>query len=519
MNLLSLGKNPISSDQPAGTDARYEPEFEVLQAEIDKLSSPSSTDGIDWQKVAEGSALILSEKSKDLLVGSYLAVSQIHIRQIDGLSVGLTVMHDLVNEYWDTLFPPKNRMRGRIAAIEWWLEKSETALKSLTVEPQPADKIEIWKINLNRINTVLQKYLEEAPLLRPIERFIEGIPVRGDKKPSFETPPSAKEKSEIQPVSKKHTSTSANDTSEMPSALDQERLLRDALQTVRRVSDYFLDENLSDPRGYRLRRIAGWAMIQTLPPVNNGRTQIPPPIQYDTILNNLKTLKDKSNWEALARNAEERFQGALLWLDLNRFTAEAMASLGDSFKNAYDAICQETSFLLFRLPGIENLSFSDGIPFADTETKQWLMSISVGGDSTMEHSVSPVREDDYMEETIQEALSLVKKKKLEEAVTSIQREIRRSYSKKDRLLWRLGLTHVLINANKPILAMPHLELILQDINIYKLEEWDSDLALKSFKMVWNGLKIHADNSVKEKLDGILNCIAKLDPAEALRLNK
>ena len=127
MELLSLGKDPIQPDQPTGSDVRYEPEFEELQAEIDKLSSPSSSGGIEWKKVNTLSALILAEKSKDLLVASYMAVSQVHTHQLDGLAIGLTVMHDMVEAYWDNLFPPKKRMRGRLGAIEWWIEKTENA--------------------------------------------------------------------------------------------------------------------------------------------------------------------------------------------------------------------------------------------------------------------------------------------------------------------------------------------------------------------------------------------------------
>ena len=49
MDIHSLGKEPIQQDQPAGLDVRYEPEFEQLQAEIDKLSMPSASGGTDWK--------------------------------------------------------------------------------------------------------------------------------------------------------------------------------------------------------------------------------------------------------------------------------------------------------------------------------------------------------------------------------------------------------------------------------------------------------------------------------------
>ena len=39
MELSELGRNPISEQEPAGKDVRYEPDFEALSQEVEKLSS------------------------------------------------------------------------------------------------------------------------------------------------------------------------------------------------------------------------------------------------------------------------------------------------------------------------------------------------------------------------------------------------------------------------------------------------------------------------------------------------
>jgi len=114
MDLLLLGKSPINSEQPTGIDVRYDPTFEQLQAEIDKLSSPSAASAIDWKKVVNLASEILSEKSKDLLITSYLAVGLIHTLKMEGLGIGLKIYIDLVNQFWENLYPKKKRMRGRI---------------------------------------------------------------------------------------------------------------------------------------------------------------------------------------------------------------------------------------------------------------------------------------------------------------------------------------------------------------------------------------------------------------------
>ncbi len=55
--------------------------------------------------------------------------------------------------------------------------------------------------------------------------------------------------------------------------------------------------------------------------------------------------------------------------------------------------------------------------------------------------------------------------------------------------------------------------------MFRLEEWDPDLALKGLEVVWLGFKIHTDQAAKDQLGDILNRIAKLDAAEAVRLGK
>jgi type VI secretion system protein VasJ len=525
MDLLSLGKEPVSADQPAGSDVRYEPEFEELQAEIDKLSNPSATDSTDWNKVTKLASEILATKAKDLLVASYLAVAQIHINQIEGFAVGLAVYRDLLEQFWDGLFPAKKRMRGRVAAIEWWLEKCEAAQEMIKLETLPAEKVEGYRKDLQQIDKLLQEYLEEAPLLRPIERFIDNIPIAAEEKPAPEAPPPSEEKPKATPPPSQEPETPKPTPSaapgEMASASDAEKVLRETLQTIRRVADFFTNENLSDARGYRWRRIAGWAMIQALPPATDGQTQIPPPLQYETVQSDLNGLKDKGSWEALIRATEEKIQGALLWLDLNRFAAEALAGLGDPYQDAHDAVCQETAYLVLRIPGIESLSFADGTPFCDAQTRQWLKDISLGGGTVMAEplAVTGAGEEDRMAEAIQKAQALAKKKKIGEAVSMLQQELRSSFSKQDQLLWRLGMSQILVNANKSQLALPIMESVFQDIDTYRLEEWDPNLALKGLKMVWQVLSARSDESTKAQVTDVLNRIAKLDPAEALTLAK
>ena len=141
MELAELGKQPIRPDQPAGDDVRYDPQYEELQAEVDKFSSPSASGAVDWDKVVKLSSDILSQKSKDLLVASYLAVALIQTKKFEGVEIGSRIYRDLIEGHWDALFPTKARMRGRVAAIEWWAEKAESVLEQLPKGPFAEERI------------------------------------------------------------------------------------------------------------------------------------------------------------------------------------------------------------------------------------------------------------------------------------------------------------------------------------------------------------------------------------------
>lgn len=118
MKVRELGQNPISPDNPSGNDAHYEPEFEQLQQEIDKLSIVSAAgDSTDWKKVTSLSVTILSEKSKDLLVAVYLVTGLTKTHGFEGFAVGVAFLKDLVENFWETMYPPKRRMRGRLNAL------------------------------------------------------------------------------------------------------------------------------------------------------------------------------------------------------------------------------------------------------------------------------------------------------------------------------------------------------------------------------------------------------------------
>jgi type VI secretion system protein VasJ len=121
--VAALGASPIAGANPAGVSSRYEPEFEKMAAEIAKLESVEGKANIKWDVVVECSIALLTGKTKDLLVSSYLALGLTQERGYLGLSQGLTVVRDMMAAHWEGLFPEKTRIRARATALQWMSER------------------------------------------------------------------------------------------------------------------------------------------------------------------------------------------------------------------------------------------------------------------------------------------------------------------------------------------------------------------------------------------------------------
>jgi type VI secretion system ImpA/VasJ family protein len=132
-----LGENPIAGDKPAGDNARYDPEFEQLQAEVGKMENPAGGE-IKWQLVVDLSRNILQNKSKDLLVAAYFAYGLLQQQGYQGLLEGLGVVNSMCATHWDNgMFP--DRPRARESALDWLIDRVQPHLDNGT----PADAAEL----------------------------------------------------------------------------------------------------------------------------------------------------------------------------------------------------------------------------------------------------------------------------------------------------------------------------------------------------------------------------------------
>ncbi len=133
--LQTLGSAAIPGASATGNSARYEPEFEQMQAEIDKLIALEGGTP-DWTLVSDCASTLLAKKSKDLLCAAYLCAALRETRGWSGLAEGLNVIKALVTTHWDGLHP--ERLRARKTAVDWLLDRIKPLAE--TTDAQVSDQ-------------------------------------------------------------------------------------------------------------------------------------------------------------------------------------------------------------------------------------------------------------------------------------------------------------------------------------------------------------------------------------------
>ncbi|TDV28722.1 type VI secretion system protein VasJ [Paraburkholderia caballeronis] len=516
MNDLSgLGKQPISDAQPCGNDVRDEPDFELLQDEIGKLSNPFANSSVDWNRVSALSAALLADKGKDMLVACYLAGGLLRTSGLPGLRDGLQVLADLLQTHWDGLYPPLQRIRARRNAMQWLIDRvkadgDERDWSSLP--PQDAELVDGLRGALNAIDAILVGKDDDAPSLRPLLTLTNSIPVAELVKPPPETPaadtgaPTANGSGANPAPSAAASTTPAPGQTPLDSAESVEKATGEALDRLAEIGAWLADADPLAASGFRLRRIAAWTAIEAAPPAHGGQTMLPGPVQ--PVQDALKGLLGRLDNDSLINFTEAQLQTFPFWLDLNCVAAQALGRLGERGEAARREVCNETARLLARLPGVEDLKFASGMPFATADTKQWLQTL--GAAASGDAPAAP----DALEQALQRARALAADD-LGGAAAFIQQAIAQRDAPASRLRLRIALCELLFEHRPGAHLDPFARALIAEVDRFELDVWDAPLAIDGLRAAYAILARNDEN--RAEADALLARIAPLDAAAAVLL--
>ncbi|WP_271606789.1 type VI secretion system ImpA family N-terminal domain-containing protein [Bradyrhizobium sp. CCBAU 11434] len=121
------GATPVPGPAPAGAYIRGGAEFKRLEAEVRRVERDCPS-GVDWGKIGMRSLDILSSQSKDILVACWATYGLFRVEGYVGLAVGLTLLQEMVDVYWEGLFPPIKQEHARIGALDWLVARLAPAV-------------------------------------------------------------------------------------------------------------------------------------------------------------------------------------------------------------------------------------------------------------------------------------------------------------------------------------------------------------------------------------------------------
>jgi type VI secretion system protein VasJ len=464
---------PIAEGTPGGSDISFDPSFEQVKAEIDKLSDMGGATP-DWKKVNTLAAELLAGKSKDFRAAIWLATARLELSGWAGWAEGLAVVHALATDYWDTMFPEARRARARANLFGWMLERVKPKVESLSIRLSDGDAVRYCDSLVSEIDSILADKVGDAWGGLGDMTMVMRSRVRDIPEPPPPPPPPPEPGAVVETPAATTTTTTTAEAGAMPTITSAEGA-DDALfqlgQAIVNVAAVLREADFNDPHAYRLLRVGAGLGVRQLPTVSEGTTtMIPSP---DTaILGMFEMFIGQEAWAAVSFQAENAIGANPFWLDMHRWSARALERLGA--EEARAALGRELVAFLSRLPGIETFSFSDGMPFADAETLAFLEEerarYGSGGGGA-------VAKRDPLDAAMAKAQERVAAGEVAAALAAVTPLVDDVGNPRRRFELRTRIATLTVTGGRPDIGRAMLESLLQEADRHQLQTWAPNLCV------------------------------------------
>jgi type VI secretion system protein VasJ len=506
--LAQLGHRALSNEEAADP-----PELGKFN---DAIAQYSLNRSASWGVVLE-LAVAVAARRIDLKVYGYLALAAFNSEKEleDGepyqqLGAALCALSDVITHGWERCTP---RIPARRQALLRWLsEELVEPVKARAPKPREAQQF----LTCQRVCEQLAVTAGTAmgfdyPLLRELRDALGGHRAGVDEvlakqaaaqlaTAAAAAPTVPKERatpveSEVSTVSSAVKSESKSEpavTAAVPAQLQtQSESPRESLPPLGEMSQDGLVDHLTGivsrltasmreeapfgPSAVWLVRALCWASHDLLTPeraaevlANKCKTVLPLPQGYKSLSKQLPLRLQQGQHAEVFAECEELLTSYPLWLDLQRFSAQALESLGADAAMARTVLRSEVVLLLERCPEVVQFRFADrdATPFADAETQAWLASERTHKGAAQTSS----GESPSHSEVLPEGLS--------PAVNHLQRQLGIASSGRQRFELRLRLAELLLRHQRSDIALPILSELLSLAESHGLREWQPELLAK-----------------------------------------
>ncbi|MDU8003297.1 MAG: type VI secretion system domain-containing protein, partial [Klebsiella sp.] len=296
---------------------------------------------------------------------------------------------------------------------------------------------------------------------------------------------------------------------------------QDLLAQARTLTEYLREQPDGWLSAHHLMKSLRHDTLRAIPaPDAQGRTRIEPPRADQRAL--LKRLYLQQNWAEMLETADSTFsRGANhLWLDLQWYIHQALTKSGRD--TLADIIAADLKGLLTRLSGLETLAFSDGTPFADEVTLNWIqqsvLDTTDGWDNDTPSAPLTAGNDDILA-LEPEAVALADSEGPDAALGWLQARPGMTTCRQKWLL-RLLMGRIAEQYGKNELAVHLFAELGERAREVSLSEWEPELLFEVQTRHLKLLRLKASRSEADKarlapvMDQLLAGLIAVDPARA-----
>lgn len=176
------------------------------------------------------------------------------------------------------------------------------------------------------------------------------------------------------------------------------------------------------------------------------------------------------------------------------------------------------ALLVQRVPGILELRFQDGRPFADPATRTWVDAQVLPHLQSPQtaHPAEPLQTQPAWEQALENVQAVLRDEGLKAAVQILKQGLHSAQGARTRFYWQLALARLCFTARKYELAKNQLENLDQTLRNAGLHTWEPDLAQQVLQLLHKCCEALPQNhAVRECKEEIYRRLCHLDLEVAL----
>lgn len=492
---------PIRPDAPVGDDPGYDDDFLTIKEEVARLSDINDT------LIVESAERLLKTSAKDVRLAVYYIYGRMRRDGAEGIAAGFELLSALIDRFDARLLPA--RPESRKGALEWLAGATFT---------DRLDRVQgltgaLLERTLSALALILERTAQWPEAARPA---LDGLVRRFEGR--VESPSPADNVGRQEPA--------GPSAAPLPLAAGEVGSTRDLLDRARQMALFLREQPQGYLAAYRLLRCVRWDTLTEVPPhETSGKTRLVAP--RTELRAQLKRLMLQKQWPELLDRVEQAFaEGANhFWLDLQYYAFTAQDYAGGEYARVRDLLATDCALMLERLPGLDQLAFSDGTPFADDATREWIARHATVRDIERGEPVAPVAltsAGSDCAETEAQAADLAAQQSLDAAFAWLQ-GLPAPDGERDRFLRQLVMARVAGRSERADTALHLLAALETHAERFRLATWEPSLAFEVKQQLLRQLKARmtrkdADKpALARRIEGLIGDLIAIDPARAVAL--